>query len=173
MTLFNKNGKGLANLFGQNSWIFKKAYFYIFSCLWPLSIQNVIADHFMKYEKMTLFDKNGLPIFVNIFANIHEFSKRLIFIIHEFSKRLSFHPLDSCLFKICYCRSFHEMWKNDTFWQKWQGVSPCLLAKIHEFSKRLIFISFHPLDHCLFKICHCRSFHDVKKWHFLTKMARG
>ena len=88
-------------------------------------------------------------------AKIHEFSKRLIFI--------SFHPLDPCLFKICHCRLFHEMLKNDTFWQKWQGVSPCFWPKFMNFQKGLFSYLFIPWTLSVFKICHCRLFHEMLK----------
>ena len=79
MTLFDKNGKGLAHHFCQKLWIFKKALFRIFS-----SLETVY---------------------------------------------------DPCLIKICFCRSFNEMWKNAPFWQKWQGVSTSLCQKIMNFQK--------------------------------------
>ena len=140
MTLFDKNGKGLAHVFGQNSWIFKKAYFHIFSSLGPLSIQNMLLQIIHEMLKNDTFWQKWQGVSPSFLAKIHEFSKRLIFI--------SFHLLDPCLFKICHCRLFHEMLKNDTFWQKWQGVSPCFWPKFMNFQKGLfsyLFISWTPV----------------------------
>ena len=176
MTLFDRNGKGLAYHFCPKFIILQMAHFHIFSSLgvvYDLCLFKICnCRSFHEMFRMTLFDRNGKGL-------AYHFCPKFIILqmahFHIFSSLEGVYDL--CLFKICNCRSFHEMLKMTTFWQKWQGVSLSFLSKIHNFANGPFLYIFSSLDGvydlCLFKICNCRSFQEMWKMKLFDRNGKG
>ena len=83
---------------------------------------------------------------------------------------------DLCLFKICNCRSFHEMWKMALFVRNGKGLAYLFCPKfiILQMADFYIFSSLEVVyDLCLFKICNCRSFHEMWKMALFDRNGKG
>ena len=149
------------------------AHFHIFSSLdgvYDLCLFKICnCRSFQEMWKMKLFDRNGKGL-------AYLFCPK--FIILQMAHFYIFSSLDGvydlCLFKICNCRSFHEMWKMTLFDRNGKGLAYHFCPKfiILQMAHFHIFSSLE-VDLCLFKICNCRSFHEMWRMTLFDRNGKG